>query len=54
MSKKGKLVEELKQIREKWINDPERMHIEADKALLKFVDDPEVTEIYNTLVSWYS
>lgn len=34
--------------------DIESIHADADDALLKYIDDPEVTERYNSLDKWYA
>lgn len=51
---KQELIEKLKQIvttndRE----DFESSHMEADKALLEYINDPEVTEAFNSVERWY-
>jgi len=34
--------------------DEEDDHLEADDALLAFIDDPEITEAFAALTRWYS
>ena len=29
-------------------------HQEADQLLLKFINDPEITEIYSAIPKWYA
>lgn len=36
------------------IHDPEVAHIAADKLLLKFIDDKEITEAYKKIDKWYA
>lgn len=33
--------------------DTSELHIQADKALIKFINDPEITEAYNKIYKWY-
>lgn len=35
-------------------DDPEIAHHEADDALLKFIDDAEVTEAFVKIKRWYA
>jgi hypothetical protein len=35
-------------------SDPEENHVDADDLLLKFINDPEVTEAFNALHKWYA
>ena len=34
--------------------DEEEAHVLADKALLKFINDPEVTEAFEDINKWYA
>lgn len=34
--------------------DPEHAHAEADKLLLEFINDEEITEAFNNLELWYA
>jgi len=34
--------------------DEEIAHIDADKALLAFIDDPEITEAFEAIHKWYA
>ena len=34
--------------------DPEYDHYEADKALLDYINDPEVTRAFNDVHKWYA
>lgn len=52
---KQELITELESIAEKWNDDnPEKGHPEADKALLKYINDDEVTEAFNKVERWYA
>lgn len=46
-----KLLEKLRALR---LEDPERGHIDADQALLDYIDDPEVTEAFEAIGKWYA
>lgn len=49
---KAELLKELK----KYIKntDTEVAHIDADEALIKFINDPEITKAYNKIGKWYA
>lgn len=34
--------------------DPERAHGEADDLLLAYINDPEITELYDKIEKWYA
>lgn len=34
--------------------DVEKAHKAADEALLRFIDDERVTDVYKTVSKWYS
>ncbi len=34
--------------------DREQRHIDADEALLLFIDDPDITAAFNQIEKWYS
>jgi hypothetical protein len=34
--------------------DPEGNHVLADTALLAYVNDPEVTQLFNSIERWYA
>lgn len=55
MPKREILIEALKGIVEKQVEgkDPEADHINADKALIAFIDDVEVTELFEKITKWY-
>ena len=48
------LIEKLKAIRQAGDWDRESNHIEADKALLEYINDPNVTAAFNVIDKWYS
>ena len=57
MSKKGKLVERLKEIYQAQIiekRDKEAAHSDADDALLQFINDQEVKEWFEKCTEWYA
>ena len=35
-------------------DDPEENHVNADEALLSFINDEEISEAFNKLEKWYS
>lgn len=35
-------------------SDPEEEHVQADYALLEFIDDPEITAAFTALTRWYA
>ncbi|MCL2393260.1 MAG: hypothetical protein FWC87_01125 [Acidimicrobiaceae bacterium] len=47
LREQAKLVEE-----ERW--NLEDTHWAADRALLEYIDDPEITEAYDSFDKWYS
>jgi hypothetical protein len=51
--KRADLLERLRSIADSFIVDEEG-HIEADRALLDFIDDDEVTEAFAAIPKWYS
>ena len=34
--------------------DATRAHVFADRCLLKFIDDPEITRVFTSITRWYS
>lgn len=54
-SNKGreKLLEKLKELGGKG-SDPEICHSLADKALLEYIDDPEIKELFDNIEKWYA
>jgi len=57
---KERLVKELKDLEKTCINetyncyDAEKGHLKADQLLLEYINDPEVTEVFEGLDKWYS
>ena len=51
MIDKDKLFEKLKSLNS---GDKEKDHIEADKALLKYINDPEITKAFEAIEKWYA
>ena len=49
---KRKLIETLKELKE--LGDMELSHIEADEALLRFINDKEIEDAYESISKWYS
>lgn len=49
---KKELIAALDEIRRE--GDPENGHIEADNALLAFIDDIEVTAAFKAISKWYA
>ena len=34
--------------------DPEESHMQADDALIEFINDPEIAAAYNEITKWYA
>jgi hypothetical protein len=49
---KEELLEELKKLQDG--DDKETDHIEADKLLLRYIYDKDITEEYTKIAKWYS
>jgi hypothetical protein len=47
------LREAMKAAEIKYQENPELIHTAQDDLLLEFINDPEVTEIYNRTAKWY-
>jgi hypothetical protein len=47
---KAKLMEAI----EKYKGDTETLHGEADELLLEYINDTEVTALYNSFEKWYA
>ena len=50
---KEELIKKLKEYQDAGWN-LEEPHVNADKALLKYINDPEITEEYNKIDKWYA
>lgn len=54
MLTKEELIHELAVIAEVNADDPESGHADADRALLRFINDPEITAAYEAVYpKWY-
>ena len=49
---KEELLQKLKECAED--SDTEQRHIDADNALLDYINDPAVTEAFRKLPKWYA
>ena len=45
------LKEKLKSINPNW--DVEMNHVRADELLLEYINDPEVTQLFDNIEKWY-
>jgi hypothetical protein len=52
--KLAKLRADLKGIIDSGTQDPEADHSNADALLLEFINDKEVSELYNSMTRWYA
>jgi hypothetical protein len=48
------LVAELIEIARVSSGDPECAHARADDLLLKFIDDDDITQLFNNIDKWYA
>jgi hypothetical protein len=48
------LIKKLEDITRDPQMDTEEGHAAADRALVEFIDDPEVTRLYDALPKWYA
>ena len=53
-SRKGRLVEELKRIELEEDSNYEQMHSRQDNALLVYINDGEMTDIFCRSTKWYA
>ena len=53
VDKKKQLIKRLKEISADYEGDPEEIHVRMDDALIEYIDDAEVTDLYNSEVMWY-
>lgn len=51
---KLELLERLRQILDRGSSDPESDHADADDALLDYISDSEVRELYDEIERWYA
>ncbi|KKN17516.1 hypothetical protein LCGC14_0965010 [marine sediment metagenome] len=52
--KQKEIIAELKELQRLSKHDPEVAHDEADKLILKYVNDGEITEAFNLIKRWYT
>jgi len=52
MTKKQKLLGRLEELAQ--YGDTEHSHIEADKALLDYINDKEIGEAFDNVKKWYA
>ena len=52
MSKQKELIKELQELQRLAEGDAEAAHSKADKLLLQYIDDPQITEVYNGIKRW--
>lgn len=48
------LVDILKQCITLSQGDPDYAHGEADRALLNYINDKEITELFDNIIKWYA
>jgi hypothetical protein len=48
------LIQKLAEILDRHGSDPKADHIEADDALLSYINDKRVTELYIAIKKWYA
>lgn len=51
---KQELIDKLKELLDLSKKDPEDAHGQADEYLLKFINDSEITDLFNKLEKWYA
>lgn len=51
---KKELLKKLKLIVEAGNCDMESSHLQADEALLEYINDPKITEAFQEIEKWYS
>lgn len=51
---KDELLKRLQEMVENHGDNPETVHVLIDWALLEYVDDERITELYNSLDLWYA
>lgn len=50
--RKHELIDELKALRES--SDPEAAHMRADEALLDYIADDDIREVFTSVSRWYA
>lgn len=48
------LIQQLKELVDRSVNDSEEAHVEADDLLLEFINDEEISEIYGRIKKYYA
>ena len=51
---KKKLIKHMKNVVKNQQNDIEMLHFQLDDLLLEYINDKEVTKIFNSAPKWYS
>lgn len=51
---KKELIERLENIKKEYWWDTEEAHVEADSALIEYINDEEVTKAYDNIDKWYA
>lgn len=51
---KKELLERLRYIQEELPEDEEMCHFQADKALLEYINDSDVTNAFDKIEKWYA
>lgn len=51
---KKKLIRELNKIKKDPNRDIEKTHMDADEALLRYIDDDKLTELFHSIDKWYA
>ena len=51
---KQDLIERFEEIRADPDGDEERVHGQMDDAMLEYINDPKVTELFEADVKWYA
>lgn len=51
---KDELIRELVELRTLSEVDPEVAHINADELLLHYIDDEDVSRVFNEIEKWYA
>jgi hypothetical protein len=54
MMTKAELKAKLETIRDRSSSDPEADHVDADVAVLEYIDDEEITALFEELAVWYA
>jgi hypothetical protein len=52
--KKSELIKKLEELYTYADFDQEKAHIQADQALLDYIDDPDIGNLFHEIPKWYS